>query len=139
MASPKPIDELTSHDLTSHPIWVWATDSEDECDETCVRPYDGAQVPREGICIVACEVIAATGQKFIGYVEVINGLLTDDPPVIIGPAGQYWLDAPPPRRHRAAYESFLGAPLDQLLPASWKLAVHVAGENEYRGNMYRAS
>lgn len=127
----KPIDQLSLADLQTHPIWEY-TDDEEDRDETYVRPVQSTAVPREMnhcVYLVACDIVAVTGAKFIGFMSVANGELHESSPVVVGEQGNYWpLDLSPTRRDRSRFEAFFGCAQAALLPVQWKLRVPFAGE-----------
>ena len=139
----KPIDQLSTDDLRNHPIWEYATDEEDEHDETWVRPLEMRAVPvddESDVVHVACDLVLATGRELTGFVSLWNGELHDEAPVVVGASGQYWpLDGRPHRRNRVAFEDFFGMPYDGLFPVRWRLRAFVASERELRSGSYPGS
>ena len=136
----KPIDQLSSEDLREYPIWEYASDEEEEHDETWVRPLAVTLVPvneDRDVVHVACTLILATGRELVGFMSLWNGELQDEAPVAVGTSGQYWpLDYPPHRRNRAAFDAFFDAPYEDLFPVRWRLCVAVGAERDLRSGTY---
>jgi hypothetical protein len=136
----KPIDELTIADFEAHPVWKFSMD-EEEGDETYVRPVVTEAVPADSdyeVYQVACDLTAATGTRFTGFLQVSNGEFHFLDPIIVGGTEDYWcLDSPPARRERAKFEAFFGAEYSKLFPMSWCLRVPFAGEASKRNGVYQ--
>ena len=138
---PKPIDSLRSEDLLAYPIWEYATDSEDEFDETYVRPIGEHYVPAQfdhAVYHAACDVVTRSGKALIGFMSICNRELHDVSPIVVGSQeGEYFcLDYAPDRRNRAAFEAVIGSPYETSFPVRWKLRVLVEGEREFRSGEY---
>lgn len=136
MSDLKPIDELSDDDLRRYPIWEYATDAEEEHDETYVRPVNADEVPADVDCNVyhvACDVRSATGALFAAFVSVCNGQCDGDAPIIVGSPGEYWpVDERPHRRVRERFDAFFGAPYEALFPLTWTLRALIRGETQPR-------
>ena len=138
---PKPIDELVRADLHAFPLWEYATDAEEECDETCVRPVERATIPSSHDYVVyhvVCDVVSAHGANYIGFMSLCNGELHDDAPVVVGAQrGEYFcIESAPQRRQRAAFEAVFGVEHAALFPLRWTLRLRVEGETAYRSGRY---
>lgn len=135
----KPIDELTIADFEANPVWKFSMDEEDG-DETYVCPVATEAVPVDSdyeVYHVACDVTAATGTRFTGFLQVSNGELDFAEPIIVGGVEDYWcLDSPPARRERSKFEAFFGSDYSMLFPMSWSLRVPFAGEESKRSGVY---
>ena len=137
----KPIADLVRDDLLAHAIWEFATDAEDEGDETYVRPVDAMRVPSDvdyQVYHVACDLRTAGGRELLGFMSVCNGEIEDPVPGIVGstPLENFSLEHPPDRRTRAAFEALMGAPFNGVFPVSWRLRVLVNGERDLRSGVF---
>jgi hypothetical protein len=136
MQHSRPIHLLSAGDLLRDPIWEYAMDEESEGDETYVRPVRRDRVPRgPENCVyhVACDVTAASGGRFLGFVEVCEGEIGDPVPIVVGASGEYWpLDEAPRRKERPRFEAFFRASFEALFPVEWTLRVRIEGESTLR-------
>lgn len=136
----KPIDQLSSSDLQEHLIWEYATDEEEEHDETYVRPVAASAIPQDNdynVFHVSCDVTLSNGKCFSGFMSICNGEVHDDAPVAVGEAGQYWpLDCQPHRRNQAQFESFFGSSYNDIFPVRWRLRALAVGEQSVRSGTY---
>jgi len=113
----KPIDSLTVTDLRTFPVWEWASDEEtnDDQDETWVRPVRGGLPPGDGTFIVGVALVASCGKKFNGYAEASYPGTPDEDlsvPVILYKKHRVGLEG----RHARDIEITLGLPLGGLFP-----------------------
>ena len=132
MSNAKPIDALSVDDLRIHPIWEYATDCEEEHDETYVRPVMAATVPEDPHVVyhAACEVTTANGRSYSGFISICNGVLHHEAPVVLGGGDQYWPLDPRFCLHFAKkFEGFFGVPYDSLFPVQWRLLASVANKS----------
>lgn len=140
MSDPKPVHTLSADDLTRHPIWTYATDSEGDHDETYVRPVNGSQIPADedhAVYHVACDIATSTGARHIGFVSICNGQYAGEAPTVVGAAGEYWpLDELPLRRSRAQFDAFFGVQYEALIPVEWTMRALIHGEKRCLTGVY---
>lgn len=144
LKSRKPVDQLKPIDLTTYPVWEFASDEEgeEEQDETWVRPMSTRQIPANAysLSVSAC-LRTANGTEYQGVVSVNTAegfeavhaaVLTEDAYIFIpwpGMAGAAEL------ARSAATE--LGLEANDLFPLTYRLAVPVEGEATPREGVYR--
>jgi hypothetical protein len=139
MTQGKPIHELVADDLRDHPLWTYATDAESDHDETWVRPLPASTIPRASDDIVhaACDIVAANGRRFIGFLSCFDGRIQDDEPIIVCEDTGYWpMGHAPHRRERAAFEAFFGGEYTTLFPLRWTMRVLFEGESAPRHGVF---
>src|SRR2546421_7494357 len=82
----KPIDHLTTSDLSTFPVWEFALDEEgiEGRDETWVRPLNTQIVPKGQYSLtVAADFKAACGRTYSGFVGVTTAPIRTNDPVTI--------------------------------------------------------
>lgn len=127
-----PVDALTEEQLQAHPVWRFRLDAEGEegVDETHVTPAVADLRPGEyGSFIVSASYKLDNGQELPGAVQVdVLGSKVHCTPVLLCARGKQ-LDPLEPdiaaRLGRITHAS-------DCRPASWRLAVPIAGESAPR-------
>jgi hypothetical protein len=144
--APKPVDELAESDLRAFPMWEYALDEEDKYDETYVRPLELDAVPMDSWSIqVAARYWLPSGEEFLGCVDVSTA---EDPPrmlpqfIVVGNESVA-LPYPPPADAlpeigrgidltRENLPKAFRRPMNEVLPAKFRLLVLLEGESTYR-------
>jgi hypothetical protein len=134
----KPIDGITIEDLSTFPIWEFASDEEgenEEQNETWVRPINSKVVPQgEHSLSVSATFTTTSGRSLQGFIV----LSTDDGVDISGGVvlfnGQYLSVSSPDFWGASAERAELAAALElaqeEIFPLSFVLSVPVEGQSQ---------
>jgi hypothetical protein len=132
----KPIDALTPEDLTSFPIWEFASDEEDvdeERDETWVRPVDATVVELDQWSLsVAADFQLSSGTTFPGFISVTTADETELGPGVLLAGGKYLFASAKKDAERAAVAEALGRSVAEVFPLTFTLRVLISGETKPR-------
>ena|SRR2546429_4727031 len=146
----KPIDHLTTSDLSTFPVWEFALDEEgiEGRDETWVRPLNTQIVPKGQYSLtVAADFKAACGRTYSGFVGMntvpirANEPVTSIEGVILH--GTNYLFIPSPgigfQEGMEALLSRLGLSVSELFPITYTLRVLIEGEQVLRTGVINQS
>jgi hypothetical protein len=133
-ATRKPVQLLTTDDLSSFPIWAYADDDEavEGRDETWVRPMPVEAVPSRSYTIVEADFEGAGGRRFQGYVFVstLDGAPDACQGVVWSGSSGLFVANPEAiayQSSRAELLAGLGVGEHELFPLSFRLRVPVQG------------
>jgi hypothetical protein len=130
----KPILSLQISDLEKHPVWQFVTN--DEADETAVRPVKRLPVSSLLGKVVGSRVRLANGNyvwALIGNLDTKNARMNEHFVTLIFERNGEWFELEryfdPKYRQRGptALARFLGLSVDDIFPISYDLRKHVKG------------
>jgi hypothetical protein len=133
----KPVEELRPEDLETFPIWEYATDEEAALDETYVRPlFELRAIPRDAYNLsVAATFRLNSGAEHFGIVDVTtaNGAVEILPGFIFVNGRVVHMPTLPEDTYiRQLLPKSIGAPIENILPAQYRVLVKIEGESVLR-------
>lgn len=137
----KSIDQLSPSDFTTHCVWEFANDMEEnQKDETCVQPVDKLPVASLSNRVVGTNLLLANGQSVVailGNIDLADPLNTEHflTATIFRHSGERfhlarYHDLDYAQNGPAALAIFLGLPLDSVFPLRYDIGAVAEGNSE---------